>query len=113
MELAWAADGFNRGVTANMASNTPGFQGGVSTAMLPLVLTGEITTNLNGFFGQPIDWWQSYASSTTYPSFGQFMPGYDPADTPGVDPERLNWWIVFGPACVRPWRNVAPLFEKA
>lgn len=87
-------------------SNTPPLQAG-SMPLIPPLLCGEKATNLDGFLGQPIDWWVGYSASVSVPAASDFFPGYEPADVPGVDPERSNWAVAIGTTMIRPWRNVA------
>jgi hypothetical protein len=80
--------------------------------LIPPVWSGESATNLFGILGYPIDFWVAYSTSRTItPAFGDFMPGFEPADDPNVDPQRTNWLVAFGPAMVRPWRNAAASLE--
>jgi hypothetical protein len=94
-------------------SNTPALQNG-TMPLLPLFLTGEKTSALDGFLGTPIDWWVGYSGATTTPSFNDFIPGFDPGDVPGVSggqtgigDVRTNWFIAIGSTMIRPWKNSA------
>jgi hypothetical protein len=100
-------------ITTTFTANVPALQGGVGggSPLLPIYWFGERVANLDGLLGYPIDWWQMYTNSETVPSLNDFVPGYDPGDTPGVSPLRTNWLIALGAACVRPWRNAAALLE--
>lgn len=99
---------FNSG-TLNTLANTTAMQNG-RQPLTGLYWGGEKTTNLDGLFGSPIDWWLAYsagaAAPTGVPAFGQFYPGYDPADNVLTDPERTNWIVAIGPGMLRPWRDV-------
>jgi hypothetical protein len=87
-------------------SNTPALQAG-TMPLFPWFISGEKAANLDGFLGTPPDWWIGYSSNINIPAQGDFFPGYDPADVPGVDPVRTNWFIALGSTMIRPWKNVA------
>lgn len=110
-EVANTADGFTRSVDSTYSQNFPALQGGLGCTMLPIILSGEKTVNLDGLFGYPFDWFIAYSSSLSFPVLGNFIGGYDPGDTIGVTPLRPNWWVCLGAAMVRPWRNAAPSLQ--
>lgn len=89
---------------------TPALQNG-AIPLVPLYLVGELATVVDGVLGTPIDWFQGLTSSTATPAIGDFCPGYDPGDTPGVTSVRTNWWVVLGSATIRPWRNAGASLE--
>jgi hypothetical protein len=98
-----------------MFSLLPAAQGAAAIPLVPCFWTGENSANLDGVFGYPIDFWLAYSNSLTInPAFGDFFPGFEPGDVPGVSggqtgvgDQRTNWIIAFGPAYVRPWKNAA------
>lgn len=89
---------------------TPAAQGG-KIPLLPIIWSGEPVANVDGYWASPIDWWIAMLTTST-PSLGDFTPGFDPTDVPGVsggqtgvgDP-RTNWLLALGPNCIWPWRN--------
>lgn len=87
-------------------NNTPALQAG-TMPLFPWFITGEKAASLDGFLGTAIDWWIGYSANISTPAQGDFFPGYDPADVPGVDPTRTNWFIALGSTMIRPWKNVA------
>lgn len=92
-------------------TDKPALQNGTTSPMWPVYLVGERTANLDGVLGYPFDWWQMLTGTITVPAVGDFIPGWDPGDTPGVTPVRTNWLVSLGPAIVRPWRNAAVSLE--
>lgn len=102
-------------ITSCFFSTIPAMQGGLGggSPLLPIYWSGEKAANLDGLVGYPIDWWQMVTSALTTPALGDFVPGYDPADTPGVTAVRSNWLVALGAACVRPWRNAGATLEIA
>jgi hypothetical protein len=111
VQISGVADGFNRSVDAVWTGGDyPPLQGASGLALLPIFWTGERTANLDGFVGSPIDWWFAPTSSLSIPNIGNFVPGFDPGDTPGVTPLRANWLLVLGSAVIRPWRDAAASF---
>jgi hypothetical protein len=108
---AWCLSGTagsSRGNNEVFTANTPALQNGFMPLALPFI-TGETTSaNFDGLLGVAIDMWFAYSSSSlTTPAPGDFFPGYEPADVPGVDPQRTNWLVALGPTSVVPWRNAA------
>jgi hypothetical protein len=99
-------------VPGSLTNNTyPALQGANGTPLVPPIFSGERAANLDGFFGQAIDWWVAYTSSVAQPAIGDFLPGYEPGDTVGVTAQRSNWLVSVGGAFVRPWRNAAITLE--
>ena len=96
--LSSGADTFSAGSGALGATQYP---------MIPLYFCGEKSANVDGLLGSPIDWWQVLSSSLSSPALADFAAGYESTDTPGVSPERSNWFVVLGTAMVRPWRDAA------
>ncbi len=88
---------------------------GGGSPFMPLLWSGEAAAFLDGFIAYPIDWWVMYTSSLTVPALGNFSPGYDPGDVPGVSPAspRTNWYVAIGAAMIRPWRNAAAAMDIA
>lgn len=115
INITHIADGFTRtfnNLDDSMSSHTPALQGSRGTPLSPLYWCGERAANVDGVLGSPIDWWLSYtAQNSAVPALGNFMPGYEPGEVPGVDPERTNWLVCLGANCIRPWRNVSPVFR--
>lgn len=106
-------EGQNFQINQTFLSNSPALQNG-SMPLLPLFLSGEKTSALDGFLGTPIDWWVGYSGSTSIPAFNDFIPGFDPGDVPGVSggqtgigDVRTNWFIAIGSTMIRPWKNAA------
>lgn len=93
-------------------STTPALQGASSPA-IPIIWSGERAANLDGLLGYPVDWWQMVTSVITTPALGDFVPGYEVGDTPGVSPAspRSNWFVSLGSAMIRPWKNAAATLE--
>jgi hypothetical protein len=87
-------------------ANTPALQNG-TMPLVPLIFAGENSVNFDGYLGVPPDWWAGYSSSLSVPAVGDFVPGFDVADNPNVDPVRTNWFIALGATMIRPWKNVA------
>lgn len=92
---------------------TSAAQGG-DTLLMPLPLLGERAANVDGVLGTAIDWLQAVTASQTSPATGDFFPGFDPDDVPGVSggqtgvgDVRTNWLVALGAGMVRPWRNAA------
>jgi hypothetical protein len=105
--------GSGRGVSGEVfTTSTPSMHGG-GAPLIPLFWTGEHATNLNGFFGTPTDWWWTVTTATTLPTRADFLPGYEPADVVGVDPQRTNWLVALGSCMIRPWRNAAATLQVA
>lgn len=75
--------------------------------LFPFFMSGQKATSLDGLLGTPFDWWIGYGANTSTPAQGDFFPGYDVADVPGVDPVRTNWFIALGSTMIRPWKNIA------
>lgn len=100
-------------ITGNiMQVDKPAAQNGAATPLLPIFWSGPKAANTDGFFAQPIDWWQGIASSTAIPAQADPFPGYDPGDdTNGA--ARSNWLMALGSCVVRPWRNAAATMETS
>lgn len=115
INITHIADGFTRtfnNLDDSMNSHTPALQGSRGTPLTPLYWCGEKAANVDGVLGSPIDWWLSYSAlNSAVPALGTFMPGYQPGEVPGVDPERTNWLVCLGANCIRPWKNSSPVFR--
>lgn len=108
VNIAHIADGFTRGFNDRFFwTSYPALQGSRSAPCFPFFWGGEKSTNLDGIFGSPIDWWFCKTSGGASPAVSNFLPGYDVADVVGVDPVRTNWLVSLGSEAVRPWRNAA------
>lgn len=100
------------GVGAVFQATPPALQAGVGSPLFPIYWSGEKAANLDGFIGYPIDWWQMITSSLASPAAGDFTPGYEVGDTPGVSSQRTNWFVSLGSAMTRPWKNAAVSLER-
>lgn len=78
---------------------------------MPVVWSSFITAGATGVLGYPIDWWQLVTSSISTPALGDFSPGYEVGDTPGVSSVRSNWFVTLGAGMVRPWKNAAATLD--
>lgn len=94
-------------IGSTFITDKPALQNNTGSPVLPLYWSGERTTNFDGFFGSPIDWWQMPTSALTTPALVDNTPGYDVGDTPGVTGTRSNWFVAIGSAMLWPWRNAA------
>jgi len=81
------------------------------TPAMPIIWSSSFTSGATGFIGSPIDWWQMVTTSASIPNQGDFVPGYEVGDTPGVSPQRTNWFVALGCGMVRPWKNAAVTLE--
>lgn len=105
-------------ISSIFIADKPATLGGLTSPCLPIFWSGEKSANLDGFIGYPIDWWQMVTSSLAIPALADMVPGFEPADVPGVsggqtgvgDP-RTNWCVALGSAIIWPWRNAAATME--
>lgn len=78
---------------------------------MPIVWSSFITAGATGVLGYPIDWLQMMTASISTPTLGDFSPGYEIGDTPGVSLLRSNWFVTLGAGMVRPWKNVSAVMD--
>jgi hypothetical protein len=103
--------GSTPGVSSEVFTTSTPTMHGSGCPLIPLIWSGELSANLSGFFGTPLDWWWTVTTSLTLPTRADFLPGYEPADIVGVDPQRTNWLVALGSCMIRPWRNAAATFQ--
>lgn len=92
---------------------------GTTSPLLPVYFFGERAANLDGILGYASDWYQALTNAFTTPATGDFTPGFDLADVPGVSggqtgigDVRTNWFVALGAGMVRPWRNAAATLQR-
>lgn len=93
------------------STSTPRLQNNAAIGLIPLVLNGVSCnaafsfsdTENYGFIGVAQDWLWGMNHNT---QLNDVFAGYEPADAVNATP-RSNWFIAFGPGCIRPWKNAS------
>jgi hypothetical protein len=93
----------------NMVANPPALNNG-TIPVLTIGWFGERTANMDGYLGQPIDWWYAHTTSTAIPATGDFVSALAPGDSQAT-PVRTNWLVCIGAGVIRPWLNAAATMQ--